>query len=80
MRAFYDGFNQVDSIFCFKTVIFTKKIPINSTALSFLGASDKAIHSLSLVVARYHSLSFDVPLISLFLNDRSIDTKKTFAN
>ena len=47
IRAFYDDFYQVNSIFCFKNVIFTKKTPINSTALSFLGASDKAIKLLS---------------------------------
>ena len=47
IRAFYDDFYQVNSIFCFKNVIFTKKTPINSTVLSFLGASDKAIKLLS---------------------------------
>ena len=44
MRAFCDGLNQVDSIFSSKGIIKQpQKLPKNSTAPNFLGASDKAI-------------------------------------
>ena len=52
MRTFYDGLNQIDNIFSSKVIILPKllKMPINSTALNFLGASDKATKLLGYLI------------------------------
>ena len=50
MRAIYHSVNQTDSMFDSKVIILPNeslKLPINSTVVDFLGASDKTIKRLS---------------------------------